>query len=75
VFATAVRARALMCAIASPAFVEQFIGELGAGPEPRRASETPRVLQFDQQLIGVETPSIDDRPHVVVVDHKQVGDG
>ena len=44
-------------------------------PESRRALETPRVLQLDQQLIGVEMPTIDDRPHVVVVDKEQVGDG
>jgi hypothetical protein len=43
-------------------------------PATKRALETPRVLKFDQQLIGVEMPPIDDRPHIVVVDQEQVGD-
>ena len=32
------------------------------------------VLQLDEQLIRFELPAIEDVPHVVVVDDKQIGD-
>src|SRR5580765_5625804 len=33
------------------------------------------VLQLDQELIRIEPPPIEDRPHVVVVDDEQISDG
>jgi hypothetical protein len=34
---------------------------------PRVGLETPSVLEFDQELIGIELPPIQQRPHVVVI--------
>jgi hypothetical protein len=36
--------------------------------------EAPRVLEFDEQLIRVQPPAVQERPHVVVVDDEQVTD-
>jgi protein-S-isoprenylcysteine O-methyltransferase Ste14 len=43
------------------------VGEGGSHP--------PRVLELDQQLVGIQLPALEQRLHVVVVDHEQVRDG
>src|SRR5262245_13177186 len=37
------------------------------------ALETPRVLEFDQELVGIELPPIQHRTYVVVVDDEEIG--
>jgi hypothetical protein len=32
-------------------------------------------MQLDEQLIRIEMPAVEDRPHVMVVDDEQVADG
>src|SRR5215203_5663370 len=48
--------------------------EARAGPSQpaTRASETPRVLKFDQELIRIEPPAIQQIPYVVVVDDEEI---
>ena len=44
-------------------------------PLVRGASHAERVLDLDEQLVGIEGPSIQDGAHVVVVDAEQIGRG
>src|SRR5262245_19601511 len=52
---------------------EVFAGASGEEVTARPGrSEPPGVLQFDEQLIRIELPAIEQRPDVVVVDDEQV---
>src|SRR5215470_12258801 len=41
---------------------------------PYGTSHPPGILKLDQELIRIELPSVEDRPHVVVVDHEEIAD-
>ena len=59
--------RLVLRSLGDQGLVPRSLGEGGLHP--------PGVLELDQQLVRFELPALEQRPHVVVVDHEQIRDG